>query len=248
MYHKSGEKMQPVIGITAGREKSDTNIQKTCLIEKYSEAILQSGGIPLIIPTCTPSVVIFYILQKIDGLLLTGGGDIETKRFNGEFHPKVYGVDEKRDQLEIDLVLAAVDQKIPTLGICRGIQVINVALGGDLYTDIADQQPDASRHDWFPGYPRDLLTHTVEIKEASLINRITKQQRLEVNSLHHQAIRNLAGNLIAIAFSPDGIVEAVEMKNHPFFLGLQWHPEWIYSLPPTQLIFKAFINAANFYE
>jgi len=126
--------------------------------------------------------------------------------------------------------------------------VINVALGGDLYTDIADQQPDASRHDWFPGYPRDLLTHTVEIKEASLINRITKQQQLEVNSLHHQAIRNLAGNLIAIAFSPDGIVEAVEMKNHPFFLGLQWHPEWIYSLPSTQLIFKAFINAANFYE
>lgn len=237
--------MQPIIGITAGREKSDTNIQKTCLIEKYSEAILQSGGIPWIIPTCTPFEAIFPILNKIDGILFTGGGDIETKRFDGEVHPKVYGVDEQRDQLEIDLVLAAIDLKIPTLGICRGIQIFNVALGGDLFTDIADQRPDSLRHDWFPGYPRDLLTHTVEIASTSLLKSITGQQKMEVNSLHHQAIRNLAEKLSAIAFSTDGIVEAVELENHPFFLGVQWHPEWIYSLSPTQLIFKGFINAAN---
>lgn len=240
--------MQPIIGITAGREKSDTNIQKTCLIEKYSEAIIQSGGIPWIIPPCTPPESINSIFKKINGLMLTGGGDIETKRFDGENHPRVYGVDEQRDQLEINLVLAAVDEKMPTLGICRGIQVINVALGGDLYTDISDQRKDSLRHDWFPDYPRDLLSHKIEIQDESLLNRITEQKRMEVNSLHHQAIRNLAGNLNVIAFSPDGVIEAVEMQNHPFFLGLQWHPEWIYHLTPTQLIFKAFINAANSYE
>lgn len=237
--------MQPIIGITAGREKSDTNIQKICLIEKYTEAIIHSGGIPWIIPPGTPTEAILSILQKIEGLMLTGGGDIETSRFNGEFHPKVYGVDVERDHLETELVLAAVKHQKPLLGICRGIQVINVAIGGDLYTDITDQRPESLRHDWFPDYPRDLLPHTVEIRSDSLLNLITSQKEMKVNSLHHQGIKNLAKKLKGTAFSPDGIIEAVEMENHPFLLGLQWHPEWIYSLEPTQLIFKAFINAAK---
>jgi putative glutamine amidotransferase len=247
MYHTSGELMQPLIGITAGKEKSDTGIQKTCLIDKYSQAITQSGGIPLIIPSDITSDSISPLLQKIDGLMLTGGGDIETKRYHGADHPRVYGVDLERDQVEIELLLESVKQKKPVLGICRGIQLINVALGGDLYSDIADQKPGACRHDWFPGYPRDFLVHTVNISNNSLLNQITNSTKLKVNSLHHQAIKTLAPNLKVSALSEDEIIEAVEMDNHPFFLGLQWHPEWIYSFEPTEQIFKAFVNASSTY-
>lgn len=237
--------MQPIIGISAGRERSDTNIQKICLIDKYVEAVSLSGGIPLVIPTGLSGKAIPNLIQNIDGILLTGGGDIETKRFNGEDHPKVYGVDIERDQLEIDLVHAAIENSKPLLGICRGIQVINVALGGDLYTDISDQKSEALRHDWFPNYPRDLLAHEVVIESDSILLSLIGLKQFMVNSLHHQAIHNLSERLSASAFSPDGIVEAVEMKNHPYLIGVQWHPEWIYSIEPTNRIFVSFINAAK---
>ena len=235
--------MQPIIGITAGRERSDANILKVCLIDKYTSAIIQSGGIPFIIPTGISTQSINPILKHIDAIMLTGGGDIETKRFKGQNNERVYGVDLDRDELEIELVLAAEQNKKPLLGICRGIQVINVALGGDLYTDIQDQKPGALRHDWYPNHPRDLLAHEVEIKQDSLVFKITDMQSMEVNSLHHQAIKRLASGLIATAFAPDGIIEAVEKRDHPFFLGIQWHPEWLFPLSSTQKIFKSFVNS-----
>lgn len=234
--------MQPIIGITAGKEKSDTNIQKITLIDKYVEAILHAGGIPLIIPAVTSKDLISSIFQKIDGVLLTGGGDIETLRYNGENHPRVYGVDVERDQLEIDLVLSAVTNKKPLLGICRGIQIINVALGGDLYSDISDQRENSLRHDWFPDYPRDMLAHEVLALNNSRLHEITGCDQMKVNSLHHQGIRSIAPGLTATAFAEDGIIEAVEMDDHPFFLGVQWHPEWIYNQNTTKQIFKTFIQ------
>ncbi|HSM24411.1 MAG TPA: gamma-glutamyl-gamma-aminobutyrate hydrolase family protein [Anaerolineaceae bacterium] len=237
--------MQPIIGISAGKELSDTNIQKICLIDKYTQAIIHSGGIPLIIPTGISENSIPTIFQSINGILLTGGGDIETQRFKGDDHPKVYGIDPDRDHLEIELVLAAIKYNKPLLGICRGIQVINVTLGGDLFTDISDQKPAALRHDWFPNHPRDLLAHKVVIETDSTLLKIVKLTQFKVNSLHHQAIRNLSKQLTASAFSPDGIIEAVELKNHPYLIGVQWHPEWIYSMEPTTRIFNSFINAAK---
>lgn len=237
--------MRPIIGITAGKERSDTNIQKFCLIDKYVEAVSQSGGIPLIIPGIAFDDSISSLFQKIDGVLLTGGGDIETRRYNGEDHPKVYGVDTARDQLEIDLVQSAVTNKKPLLGICRGIQLINVALGGDLYSDISDQRENSLRHDWFPDIPRDLLAHEVQVNAKSKLYEITKSDLMEVNSLHHQGIKSLAPGLTATALAEDGMIEAVEMDNHPFFLGLQWHPEWIFNQNTTKQIFKAFIQAAS---
>jgi putative glutamine amidotransferase len=237
--------MQPIIGISAGIDRSDTNLQKICLIEKYSIAIIQSGAIPLIIPTEIPKGAVNGILNLVNGIMITGGGDIETKRFNGKDHSRVYGVDSERDELEIELVLAADKFKKPLFGICRGIQIINVAFGGNLFTDIQDQKPNAIRHDWFPDFPRDLLSHKVECKHGSLLERITELKNLEVNSLHHQAIMNLADNLVAIAHSPDGIVEAVEKMDHPFFLGVQWHPEWLFSSESTRKIFTAFVKSSR---
>ncbi len=237
--------MQPIIGITAGRETSDTNIQKICLIEKYSSAIINSGGIPLIIPSGIPGTASKALINKLDGILITGGGDLETRRFNGIDHPRVYGVDLERDQMEVDLVNLAIESGKPLLGICRGIQVINVALAGDLYSDIHDQAANSLRHDWFPDYPRDLMAHEIRIKPKSLLHDILQINGMEVNSLHHQAIKTVARDLVPIAFAPDGIVEAVEYKDHPFFLGVQWHPEWLFHLETTKLIFKTFINRTN---
>ncbi len=238
--------MQPIIGITAGKDSSDTGIQKVCLIDKYSHAISASGGIPFVIPPDIPSHTIETIISRVDGIMITGGGDIDTRRFNGQDHPRVYGVDIDRDNLEIGLVLAAGSSAKPLLGICRGIQIINVALGGDLYTDIQDQKTDPLKHDWFPDYPRNRLSHSVEIKSGSLLYKILEISITDVNSLHHQAIRNLSNKLSAIAFAPDGIIEAVEIKDHPFFLGVQWHPEWLFDLETTQKLFKAFIDTAKY--
>lgn len=237
--------MQPIIGITAGRELSDTNIQKICLIDKYSSAITNSGGIPIIIPVGLSSNSLEGLISKFDGIMITGGGDIETNRFAGEHHSKVYGVDPDRDQLEIELVLAAIRLKKSLLGICRGIQIINVALGGDLFTDITDQKPGSLRHDWFPDFPRDLLSHPLEIMQNSLLHRITNLTEIEVNSLHHQAIKNLSPSLQASAIAPDGVIEAVEKSDHPFFLGVQWHPEWLFSLETTQKIFHTFVDSSK---
>lgn len=237
--------MQPTIGITAGKDRSDTTIQKICLIDKYSNAITASGGIPLIIPPDLSTHVIDTIMSKVDGIMITGGGDIETKRFNGPDHPRVYGVDVDRDNLEIGLVHAAESTGKPILGICRGIQIINVALGGDLFTDIQNQKIDALKHDWFPDYPRNRLSHPIAIKSDTLLNHILKIPVTEVNSLHHQAIRNLSNKLFATAFAPDGIIEAIELRDHPFFIGVQWHPEWLYDFETTKKLFNAFIHAAK---
>jgi putative glutamine amidotransferase len=245
MYHKTGERMQPIIGITAGKDRSDTTIQKICLIDKYSYAISASGGIPFVIPPDISTHSIETIISRVDGIMITGGGDIETKRFNGQDHPRVYGVETDRDNLEIELVQAAESSGKPLLGICRGIQVINVALGGDLLTDIQDQKTDPLKHDWFPDYPRNRLSHSVEIKSGSLLNKILEISIIDVNSLHHQAIRNLSNKLSATAFAPDGIIEAVENRDHLFFLGVQWHTEWLFDLETTKKLFKAFIQAAK---
>jgi len=237
--------MQPIIGITAGKDLSDTTIHKTSLIDKYYQAIIASGGVPVIFPSEIPLEVIPELFPNVNGILITGGGDIEPKIFNGEDHPRVYGVDTIRDGFETELVRLAEKNQIPLLGICRGHQIINVALGGNLYTDIHDQVPDSNKHDWFPGYPRDQLSHTINIIPGTLLHQIIGHSSIQVNSLHHQAIKTIASNLKPSAFSSDGIIEAIELDHHPFFLGVQWHPEWLFSYQTTQNIFNSFINACK---
>jgi putative glutamine amidotransferase len=136
----------------------------------------------------------------------------------------------------------------PFLGICRGCQVVNVALGGTLYTHIPDQHPNALRHD-YPGEDgiaaRTALVHPVRIEQGSRVSKILGEPTLNVNSLHHQGIKNVASALKAVAFAPDGIVEAVEIPEHPFAIAVQWHPEWLTDQEPIQRLFKAFMDAAG---
>ena len=165
-----------------------------------------------------------------------------------ETRPEVKNVDPDRDRVEVQMVRAAISEGLPFLGICRGLQVINVALGGALYTHIADQHPQAIEHTYYPDWPRDHLAHKVQIDPNSKLADILGATTQDVNSLHHQGIRDLAPNLKATGWAPDNLIEAIELSDHPFGLAVQWHPECLTAeerMGTTMLtLFQAFVEAA----
>jgi putative glutamine amidotransferase len=181
----------------------------------------------------------------MDGLLFTGGGDINPAIFNGDPNQHVYHIDQERDSLEIFLVRQAAEKGFPFFGICRGIQVINVALGGKLYTDIHDQLPGALRHDNHNKLARDETAHLVAINPKTRLESLVGTGDLPVNSFHHQGIESLGASLQATAYAPDGLIEAVEIPGHPFGLGVQWHPEWMTRQKLMLELFRGFVRAAG---
>jgi putative glutamine amidotransferase len=238
----------PLIGITTGRETNSFGTDVFAISEAYSRAVVQAGGIPVMIPLVLPDDQLQALLPSLDGILLSGGGDVEPQRYRAASTAKVKYVDPDRDRVELALVVAAVDRGIPFLGICRGIQVLNVALGGTLFTDIADLLPNAIKHDYFPGWPRDHLAHDVKIQAKSLLSEILATDTIRVNSLHHQGIDQLAPELKAVAHAPDGLLEAAVLDGHPFGLAVQWHPENLTAHAPFRALFRAFVDAAGEYK
>jgi len=236
----------PIIGITASyAPPKEGKFGSISVGESYTQAVQNAGGLPVILPVGLSLDELRGLFAQLDGILLTGGGDIALHRFDGRPHPRVYDVDERRDELEICLVQMAVENEKPFLGICRGIQVINVALGGSLFTDIADQISGSLRHDWYPNIPRDYLAHPVSVAHGSRLAGILGGEAFEVNSLHHQGVERLAAGLQAVAYSPDRLVEGVEVPGHPFGLGVQWHPEWLQEHLPQRRLFLALVEAAR---
>ena len=236
---------QAIIGITGGNAKSRTGAEVFQLGRAYIEAILLAGGVPLLIPTGLDKAGLSHLIHHLDGVLFTGGGDIQTERFNGSPHPKIYGVDPERDALEFDLLELALGRHLPFLAICRGAQVLNVAFGGGLYTHLADQLPNALKHDWFPAYPRDKHAHTVSLTRGSLLHDIFRADEVPVNSLHHQGIARVGEGLEAVAFAPDGLVEGLVVRGEAFAVGVQWHPECLPEDAPMQTLFARFITACE---
>lgn len=237
---------QPLIGITTRRlveQKYDIPMAATPM--SYTGAVSRAGGLPVLIPLDSPLDHIKPLLTRLDGLLLTGGGDIDIHSFNGEAHDEVYDVDTQRDALEFELVRQVLQTRIPLLAICRGCQVVNVALGGTLYTHISDQLDGALAHSSPPDLPWHHVAHTVSVQEGSLLASIIGLDKLEVNSLHHQGVAQVAEGLNVTARAPDGLVEALELPGHPFALAVQWHPEWMPDSLPMQHIFSAFVRAAQ---
>jgi putative glutamine amidotransferase len=210
--------------------------------QAYPNAILQAGGTPVLIPSGMPESVWKELFLRLDGILFPGGPDVAIERFGGVPHPAVYGVDDARDSIELGLVNLAAETGKPFMGICRGCQVVNVALGGTLYTHIPDQYPDALKHD---GDEYTFLAHPIRVEEASQLGEILGEPLLNVNSLHHQGIKDVAPSLKAVAFAPDGLVEAVALPEHPFAVAVQWHPEWLTDQEPIRRLFKAFVDAAG---
>jgi putative glutamine amidotransferase len=234
----------PLIGVTTSRSTSRTGLSQITLTEAYAQALVRAGACPVLIPLGLPTALLQASLARLDGILFTGGGDIHPERYAGSEHPLVSDVDTDRDQVELSLLEEVVGRYMPFLGICRGLQLVNVGLGGSLYEDIVDQHPHGQRHQFSGEQPRNYLAHSVEILPESTMAGILGARRVQVNSLHHQGIRRLAPSLLATAKAPDGIIEAVELEDYPFGLAVQWHPEWLQEHPPMVELFRAFARAA----
>ena len=160
-------------------------------------------------------------------------------------HPSVNGVDRERDAFELALCRHAVAMDKPILGICRGQQVLNVAMGGSLVVDIPSELPDAIRHSWWPGYKRSRLSHQVGVEEGSRLAGIMGGEEFMVNSLHHQSVKALGEGLKVAATAADGVIEALEMPGKRFVVSVQWHPEWLQEHEPMRRIFRAFVEACG---
>ncbi len=234
----------PLIGITTQRTAT-SGAPVVGAPETYIKAVQNAGGLPVLIPLDLNASELDELFSHLDGVLFHGGGDIDPALFQGPAHVEVYGIDPDRDRVELQLVHRAADSGKPFLGICRGIQVINVALGGTLYTHIQDQHPNALRHDCHPEHPRDYLAHPVRVQENSSLAKILGKSTVETNSLHHQGIDKPAPRLTPVAWAPDGIVEAVELTDHPFGLGVQWHPENLQAYPEMRALFRSLVTAAG---
>jgi len=212
--------MPPVIGISCCYEPG---LDRYHLARDYVQAVQTGGGIPVILPP-NDSIGTNTLLNAVDGLILSGGGDIDPVMFGEEPWPENGTIDPHRDAFEISLATRALEIKMPLLGICRGIQVINVAAGGTVCQDIAQVIGRPYKHT--QQAPRWHVTHSIKIKKKSTLFGIIGVETLRVNSFHHQMVGDLAPNFIISAYSGDGVIEGIEVPDEEFFcVGVQFHPE-----------------------
>jgi putative glutamine amidotransferase len=220
----------PLIGITADlsevpvKRAGSAQESNLFLPQRYCRAIQIAGGIPLILPPVPSRLGLDAILERLDGVLISGG--------NFDIHPNYYGekplralgaIKQERTEFELELVHSALNRDLPLLGICGGVQAINVALGGSLYQDIATQLPNAGEHQL--AAKKHQGGHEIKIESGTRLRQILQRQTLEVNTTHHQAVKKLGKGLIVNATAADGLIEGIESLAHTFVLGLQWHPE-----------------------
>lgn len=236
--------MPPIIGITTNQSKNASGQPTIMLMQSYVNAVMQAGGVPVLIPSLIAEDGWDAVYSRLDGILFSGGGDIGLEFSPGEPHPRIDDVDLARDSIELKMVRAAASDGKPFLGICRGCQVVNVALGGTLYTHIPDQLPNAIDHT-YPGTLRTVLVHEVKIEEGTRAAEIFGEPIIKVNSLHHQGLKEIAPSLRIAGHAPDGLVEAIELSPHPFGIAVQWHPEWLTDQEPARNLFQKFMEAAK---
>lgn len=240
--------MQPLIGITthflpleAGGRPYHQSYGRNAI------AVERAGGLPLLIPSGLQLGNLRQIYERLDAVLIPGGGDINPERYANERHSTVYRVDDARDQSEIALVRWAVEDDRPLFGMCRGNQLINVALGGTLTQDIPSQTQSDIQHDYDrKAIPYSHLAHTIRIEPDSRLADIIGTDSITVNSLHHQSVQQLAPGLRITAYAPDGIIEALEIPGRQFALSVQWHPEDLIDDDVTmRALFEAFVDSAR---
>jgi putative glutamine amidotransferase len=211
----------------------------------YIDALQAAGGIPVLIPETLSNDDVQQLYAQLSGLVLPGGGDVDPTVYGETQHPATDAIDPERDRVELYLTRQALADQKPFFGICRGVQVMNVALGGTLYQDLPTEFPKALTHYYrAPEFERDHLGHSVQVEEESLLARCLGTPLVEVNSRHHQAARVVAPGLQVVARAPDGVIEALELPSHPFALGVQWHPENLQAQASMRGLFEQFVRAA----
>lgn len=216
------------------------------LSDAYLRAVYQAGGLPIMIPLGLAEADLQAILAQVDGVLLPGGGDVDPSYYHDPASDLIQRIDIDRDRVEIAAAQTAVSHQKPLFAICRGHQVLNVALGGTLWADIPSQIPGALPHDFDDVKPRNFAAHLVNVLPDSALAAHMGTTVTAVNSLHHQGIRDLAPGLRAVATAPDGLIEGVEVPGHPFAIGVQWHPEWLVAdNPAMHRLFQSFVAAAQ---
>ena len=250
----------PRIGLTlmTDRPERDDHLPRYGMNRTFFEAIRGAGGVPIPLAPGPPAEMELFAAPGapgegrvfLDGLCLTAGGDPDPALFGQEPIVEGMDIDLERDLSELRLVELARAAELPILGLCRGMQLMNIAWGGDLIQDIAIERPTASKHDNFSPTPRDEITHEIRLAEGSLLRELWGTDVMGVNSIHHQAVGRLAPGWKATAWAPDGIIEAMEPDapsatdaHHPFLLGVQFHPEDLLALAPMRGIFEAFVAA-----
>lgn len=242
--------MRPLIGLTpsimelewAGGLKMPAAIGWS----SYTRAIAAAGGVPVVLPPDGDGAA--EVLATIDGLLLPGGADLDPALYGErEAHPTVYGINPDRDRFEVALVGGAVARDLPVLAICRGMQVLNITLGGTLYQDLPDQHPARLGHRQreAPSEP----SHDIRLEPGSCLARTYGVTSLPANSYHHQGVRAVAPGLRAVGWAPEGLVEGLESPAHAFVVGVQWHPEVMFTAHPEHLRpFAGLVSAAIAYR
>ena len=236
---------RPVIGISASRSEEQRRLS---LSETYLNAVYRAGGMPMVFPSSiTDEKAIDEMLDLVDGVLLSGGIDVHPRYFGEEILPECGAIDETRDAFELTLTRRAIERGMPVLGICRGIQVLAIALGGTIFQDIESQlgiSNSEHRHEPIEDYK-----HAVRFKEGGLFERITGTTLMLTNSMHHQSVKDAGDKLIIEGITMDGIIEAVSMSGNEAVLGVQFHPECLESFSdPAARIFSYFVGKAAEYK
>ena len=233
--------MPPIIGLTHSIHLDEQTLHTPLA---YPDAIRQAGGIPLLIPATTDEAVLEACLNVVDGVLFSGGDDVDPGCYGENQVWQCGDICPLRDEYELTLARLAIKRKLPVLGICRGIQLLNVALGGTLYQDLSSQMPGCLGHRQHQ--VSTYASHPAALTPGSRLHGIYGAEEIRVNSHHHQAVKALGQGLTATAVAPDGVIEGVELADYPFLVGVQWHPEKLVQRPENaahKRLFEVFVQA-----
>lgn len=234
----------PLIGVSTSITVAK-HPERAYLNSAYLHAVQQAGGVPVPLPPQLSAASLEQLVDGLHGLLLTGGGDVDPALFGETPHHTLYDVAPSRDTLETSALNLALRRRLPVLAVCRGIQVLNVALGGSLHQDVGSDPGTQIPHSQTE--PRDQPTHKVKVAPRSRLAETLGTDELEVNSMHHQAIKRLGRGLTAVAWAPDQVIEGAELDDPTrFVLGVQWHPEELVGhSEPARRLFAALVAAAR---
>jgi putative glutamine amidotransferase len=249
--------VRPLIGITTSEVRvpdhvtpafqADPPRREMALGMKYCIAIELAGGLPVVMPPMHDKAV-GPLLERLSGVCLSGGPDMDPGTYGGHYHPQLGPTEPDLDHFELQVVDAALDRGMPLLAICRGAQVLNVALGGDLYQHLPEDPGGGVDHHKLTADAPD-TAHPVQVEPSTKLARsLGLDGSAKVNSFHHQAARSLGSGLVPVAWAPDGVVEAIELPDRDFVVGVQWHAEALVQQPEQCALFEAFVEAAGRFD